>query len=68
MPRVEGKLHRLVFVEEYWPLPQDIWKGGNRVNRDILSTEFGCRRLYVGSLAKIYTVMRVQCILGLAHM
>jgi len=66
-PGVDGKLHRLVFVEEYWPLPQNIWKGGNSVNRDILSTEFGCRRLYAGSPAKIYTVMRVECILGPAH-
>jgi len=67
MPGVEGKLHRLVFVDQYWPSPPDIWKGGNRANRDILSTEFGCRRLYAGSPAKIYTAMRVDCILGPAH-
>lgn len=28
MPGVDGRLHRLAFVEEYWPLPHDIWKGG----------------------------------------
>ena len=67
MPAVEGQIHRLVFVEEYWPLPSDIWKGGARANRDILSSEFGCRRLYGGSPAKIYAVMKVECILGPAH-
>jgi len=67
MGGVEGQIHRLVFVEEYWPLPSDIWKGGARANRDILSSEFGCRRLYGGSPAKIYAVMKVECILGPAH-
>ena len=51
MGGVEGQIHRLVFVEEYWPLPSDIWKGGARANRDIL----------------IYAVMKVECILGPAH-
>ena len=60
MGGVEGQIHRLVFVEEYWPLPSDIWKGGARANRDILSSEFGCRRLYRGSPAKIYAVMKVE--------
>jgi len=31
------------------------------------ATQLGCRRLYAGSPAKIYTVMRVDCILGPAH-
>ena len=67
MKGVEGTHHRLAFVEEFWPLPEGIWKGGASANRDILSTEFGCRRLYGGSPQKIYTVMRIECILGPAH-
>ena len=67
MPGVDGRLHTLAFVEEYWPLPHDIWKGGAGQNRDILSTEFSCLRLYGGSPAKIYTIMPIDCILGPAH-
>ena len=67
MPGVEGEYHRLAFVEEYWPLPPDTWKGGVQANRDILSTEFGCHQLYAGSPARIYSVMSVECILGPAH-
>ena len=67
MPGVDGRLHTLAFVEEYWPLPPDIWKGGAGQNRDILSTEFSCYRLYGGSPAKIYTIMLIDCILGPSH-
>ena len=67
MPSVEGEYHRLAVIEEYWPLPPDACKGEAQANRDILSTEFGCHQLYAGSPARIYTVMRVECILGPAH-
>ena len=57
----------LAFVEEYWPLPPDPWKGGAQANRDTLSTESGCHQLYAKSPARICSVKRVECILGPAH-
>ena len=63
-PGVAPSWHKLAFVEEYWPLPENIWKGGDAANRRLMSSEFGCRSLYAGSPDRIYSVIRVSTILG----